>query len=318
MFKQILVPLDRSRLAECVLPHAVLLARAFDATMTILHVIEPQLDDNGRATIDPLDREMRKAEAEAYLDGIYEQAADAGINVGKLLLEGRAAESIVACAHQRSIDLVVLSSHGQSGLTPWNVSSVAQKVIMDAPTSLLIVRAYGHQDSTATDLAYRRVLAPLDGSQRAECVLSGIAALVSKQHAKLLLAHVVRPPEMARNTPLSEEEAALHARVMTLNREAARAYLEQIQSHLALESEIRLLQSDDAAIALHELVDQADIDLVILGAHGYSGSNRWPYGSVATSFVMYGSKPLLMVQDLSADQIELTPAQQAAKEKAGH
>lgn len=294
------------------------LARAFDASVTTLHVIEPRVNNDGGTAIDPLDWEMRRAEAEAYLDRISEQLDDAGIHVEKLWLEGQAAESIVACAHERSIDLVVLSSHGQSGLTSWNVSSVAQKVIMDAPTSLLIVRAYGHQDSTATDLTYRRVLAPLDGSQRAECVLSGIGSLVSKQNAKLLLAHVVRPPEMARNVPLSDEETMLYERVMTLNREAARTYLEQIQAHLALKSEIRLLQSDDTAIALHELVDQADIDLVILGAHGYSGSNRWPYGSVATSFVMYGSKPLLMVQDLSADQIEPTPAQQAAKEKAGH
>jgi nucleotide-binding universal stress UspA family protein len=296
----------------------VAIARVYDATLTILHVIDPQLENSQDGAVDPLDWEMRKAEAQAYLDGLDEHLQGSGVKTDLLLLEGRAAETIVACADQEGIDLVVLSSHGRSGLTRWTVSSVAQKVIMDAPASLLIIRAYQQQPATWMDVSYRRILLPLDGSQRAECVLASVGALISNYAAELLLVHVVRSPEMPRNTPLSEEEEELHTRVTSLNRRAARRYLEQIQDHLALECEIRLLHNDDAATALYDLVEQDDIDLVILGAHGYSGNNRWPYGSVATSFVIYGSKPLLLVQDLAGNQIQPSSAEEAAREKAGH
>ena len=318
IFTHILVPLDGSKLAECVLPHAVAIARSFGATVSILNVIEPADDDGEGAAVDPLDWEMRKAEAWAYLEGVRKQLPETDLETDLFLLEGRAAQSIVAFAQDEAVDLIVLSSHGHSGLSRWNVSSVAQKVIMDAPASLLIVRAYQPQADASLDRTYRRILAPLDGSQRAECVLSSLSTLVDCYDADLLLAHVVRSPEMPRNMPLTEEEADLFERVTALNRQAARDYLTQVQSRLPSASQVRLLDHSEAPTALHELVEEEDIDLVVLGAHGYSGSSKWPYGSVATSLITYGARPLLIVQDLPAEQIELTPAQRVAKETAGH
>ena len=318
IFTHILVPLDGSKLAECVLPHAVALARVYGASLTVLTVIEPLEEGGEAAIVDPLDWEMRKLEALAYLDGIGEQLQETGLETELSLLEGHAAESIVASAQEKAVDLIVLSSHGKSGLSRWNVSSVAQKVIMDAPASLMIVRAYQSQAGTSMDLTYRRILAPLDGSQRAESVLSSITALVGCYDAHLLLAHVVRLPEMPRNMPLSKEEAELYERITMLNRQAARNYLKQIQVRLSLASEVRLLDQTDAPTDLLALADEEDVDLVVLGAHGYSGNAQRPYGSMATSFITYGSRPLLIVQDLPAMQIGPTPAENAAKEKAGH
>jgi len=60
------------------------------------------------------------------------------------------------------------------------------------------------------------------------------------------------------------------------------------------------------------------VDLVLLGAHGYSGQRKWPYGSITTSFIEYGSMPLLIVQDLDPEEIELTQAEKAAAEEKGH
>ncbi|MCB0071257.1 MAG: universal stress protein, partial [Caldilineaceae bacterium] len=83
-------------MAECVLPHAVALARGFDARLTVLHVIEPPPDGDD-AAVDPLDWEMRKAEAEAYLETVEDKLRTAEVDVDLEILEGRAAESIVAC-----------------------------------------------------------------------------------------------------------------------------------------------------------------------------------------------------------------------------
>ena len=98
----------------------------------------------------------------------------------------------------------------------------------------------------------------------------------------------------------------------------ARTYLEQVQGRLTNKSTVRLEESDDATYTLHELAEEYAVDLVVLGAHGYSGSPKWPYGSVTTSFITYSSKPLLIVQDIAPSEIEPTPAQRAARQKAGH
>jgi nucleotide-binding universal stress UspA family protein len=82
--------------------------------------------------------------------------------------------------------------------------------------------------------------------------------------------------------------------------------------------EPRLLVRDNVSLALHNLVDEAGVDLVLLSAHGYSGARRWPYGSITTSFIEYGSTPLLIVQDLEPEEVELTEAEKAAAEKQGH
>ena len=63
---------------------------------------------------------------------------------------------------------------------------------------------------------------------------------------------------------------------------------------------------------LHELIDREQIDLVFLSAHGYSGETRWSYGSTAISFIIYGTTPLLIVQDVPWDKPQSTPAEAAA------
>ena len=88
---------------------------------------------------------------------------------------------------------------------------------------------------------------------------------------------------------------------MARNREEAARYLEQVQSRLTLEGiEVRthLLTSDNAASALHQLVEQGQIDLVALSAHGYSGNHEWPYGGMVNNFILYSKVSLLIVQDL--------------------
>ena len=71
-------------------------------------------------------------------------------------------------------------------------------------------------------------------------------------------------------------------------------------------------------MSLHELVEREKADLVVLSGHGYSGRMEWPYGGVANSFVQYGTTPLLIVQDLSPEEIELTEAEAAIREIKGH
>jgi nucleotide-binding universal stress UspA family protein len=303
MFDKILVPLDRSPLAECVLPHAVALARCLDAQLLFLHVLSlPDKQDRLRA-VDSLEWQLRRAEAESYLQGVCARMKEVGVTCETLVTDGDAAEQIVELAHDNKVGLVLIASHGQSGLSNWHVSSVVQKVIVRASTSLMIVRA---DQPAITDIAilhYQRVLVPLDSSARAECVLPLAAALTRVPETQALLAHVVQRPQMPRRTPLSREDSELADRLVARNFAEAKQYLEVVRSQLPPAAiETRLLIGNDVASSLYELAEQEHIDLVLLSAHGYTGQMHWPYGSLVASFIAYGSSPLLIFQDAPVEQ----------------
>ena len=117
MFKRILVPLDGSSLAECVLPHIIAFAKVFDAEVTLLQALEPPRNSAIARAIDPVEWELVKAEADAYLNEATDRLKNYGLKVKSCLEEGQAAERMIEFAHQNNIDLIVLSSHGRSGLS---------------------------------------------------------------------------------------------------------------------------------------------------------------------------------------------------------
>jgi nucleotide-binding universal stress UspA family protein len=328
MIDQILVPLDGSSLAECVLPHVVAVGRAMEAQVTLLRAVEREPSPQSSA-VDPLGWHMRKSEADSYLREVAARLRDTGLETKSVLAEGRAPERILGYAREEDVGLIIVSSHGESGLSQWNINSVVQKVILQAYAPIMIVRAYEWTVSAATspqpsteeltETRYERVLLPLDGSQRAECTLPWASSLADFHGCKLLLAHAVKRPEVPRRAPLTEEESELAERLTALNREQGEAYLQDLKARLgSAAAESRLLVSDDPARALHDVVDEDDVDLVVMAAHGYSGETRWPYGSIALNFIAYGSKPLLMIQDIPPEEAETTAAERAASEYAGH
>jgi nucleotide-binding universal stress UspA family protein len=318
MWDHLLVPLDGSALAETVLPHAVAMAEALGARITLLRVVSMPRDGPASAVVDPLTWQMRKAEAGAYLDQVGERLQDIGLHTRQILAEGDPAEQIVDLAHAEGVNLIIVSSHGLSGLSEWNVSSVVQKVVLRAYMGVMIVRAYRQAPGELSGLRYERLMVALDGSQRAESVLSLATALASFHGCQLLLVHVVNRPEVPRRAPLTEEESGLVERLVELNREKGSEYLRDLQSRVGGGAETRLLVSHSPAAALHELVEQEGIDLVLLSAHGYSGGRKWPYGSVALNFVAHGSTPLVIVQDVARTEAETTAAEKAARESKGH
>jgi nucleotide-binding universal stress UspA family protein len=313
MFNRILLPVDRSPLAECVLPHAVALARAFESRLLLVHVMEAPRRGSWRRAVDPLNWRIRKTEAQSYLDELALRLKDAGVTSERQVLEGPAADQIVDLSHREEIPLVLLSSHGQSGLSGWNVSSVVQKIILRAHTSVMIVRAYEPASADISNLHYRRILLPVDGSQRAEFVLPVAATLARLHEADILLAHVVRRPEMPRQMPPTAQDVELADRLVERNQQEAARYLDGLRSRLPANAETRVIIGEHVSSTLHELVEQEHIDLVLLTAHGYSSQNRWPYGSVVSSLITYGATALLIVQDLPQHEIKPTRAEIVAE-----
>ncbi|OGO12676.1 MAG: hypothetical protein A2Y93_07405 [Chloroflexi bacterium RBG_13_68_17] len=318
MFEHLLIPLDGSSLAECVLPHGLAMAQALGARVTLLQVVEQEETASRTRAIDPLEWHYSEAEAGAYLQEVAERLRPAGVSAAQVQLQGEPAERVIDYAQAEHVDLILLGSHGRSGLSGWNVSSVVQKILARAYLSILLIPAYHPATTEISALRYERILVPLDGSQRAECVLPLVGALAAQHGSQVLLAHVVRKPELPRRAPPSREDQELANALTERNRLEASRYLEELRARLSLPAEVRLLVEEHVAATLQQLALEEKVDLVLLSAHGYSGGTRWPYGSLPTSFIMYGNKPLLIVQDLPRQAIEPTAAELAAREYGRH
>jgi nucleotide-binding universal stress UspA family protein len=318
MFERILVPLDGSSLAECVLSHVIALATTHDAGVVLLRVLEKQREQDRAAFVNPLDAHLDNVIAQAYLTETAERLSRAGILVETAIASGSAAVQIVAYAQQDDIDLIVMSSHGKSGLSSWNMSSVAQKVAARAYRSMMIVHAYVPISEEVDIVTYRRLLVPLDGSQRAECILPIAVSLARAHDAQLVLAHIVRTPEIPRQLWTNDEERDLLEQLTVCRQRRAESYLEGVQKRLTVDADIELRKSVDVPGALQALAEEGAFDLILLSAHGYSGSPRRTYGSVAASLIGYSSTPLLIVQDLAGEQLVPSQAELVTREHQGH
>jgi nucleotide-binding universal stress UspA family protein len=234
----------------------------------------------------------------------------------------------------------VISTHGSGGLSRVNISSVTQKVINLIYLPVLIVRAYDQTAIENTRIRYRRILLPIDSSRRAECSLSaGIAlargemstggvseannhsthqmAVTPSAKTKLILAAVIKPPEIPVPEPYPDEIEQLAEQLMLVSRQSMRFYLDEMKARLPVECETRLIENNSVSSAIQELASQdEEIDLVLLCAHGYTGQTTWPYGSISRNYIEHGTKPVLVIQDVLRTQVQPTAAEIAA-EKSG-
>lgn len=319
MFEHLLLPLDGSPLAERVLPHAVALAKAFGAQLTLLRVVDSNRESDLPRMINPMAWQMRKSEAEAYLDDIKKRLMAEGVKSKVLILEGNPAQQIIDCARSQDIKLIILASHGSGGLSPWNINSVVQKVLLRAFIPVMIIRSYHEIHEELTGLTYERLFIPLDGSKRAECVLPLAKSIASAHESKIIVTHVVEEPQLPHQTPLNEEDQLLINRFNEINVQEAKRYFSDLRDQFEdQEVETIIESSNKPTAALHDIVDREKIDLVLLSAHGYSGENRWPYGDIALNFIVYGTTPLLIVQDLSENEVTKTMAEKYAEQSKGH
>jgi nucleotide-binding universal stress UspA family protein len=150
MYQHIMVPLDSSELAECVFPHLVTIAEGSKGVkISIVYVIEPlhirggldsRLDDQARQELEELDMEK----ARNYLDRIVKRLKYEGAVVETKVLHGKVAEELVNYANENAVDLVIISTHGHSGISRWDWGNVADKLLRSVNAPVLIVRAPGY------------------------------------------------------------------------------------------------------------------------------------------------------------------------------
>ena len=147
MYKKILVPLDGSKLAECALQHAESLAHAFDSTLLLISVIISPAPIVGRAPVDieafQKSMDARRDEAENYLKGKMGEFTEKNIKAKIHIGFEPVVREIIETAEKHGVDLVLIASHGRSGLERVFFGSVASGVLNRIERPLLVIHPSG-------------------------------------------------------------------------------------------------------------------------------------------------------------------------------
>lgn len=145
MYKKILVPLDGSTQAECVIPHLETIAKTGAQEIELISVIEPiEIPTRGKIALSEDDIKKITLEAKKdthkYLDQVAARLTRSGIKVHPIILTGKPAESLIDYIDSNDIDLVIMATHGRSGITRLFWGSVAEKVVRSVNTPVLLVK----------------------------------------------------------------------------------------------------------------------------------------------------------------------------------
>ncbi len=150
MYQKVLVPLDGSELAECVLPHVEAIATGCRVRNVIfIRVVEPFYMPSGADGHNFSEKEKQlmdsksRTAADNYLSQLVSRATYDGVNVQSEITTGKVAESLAGYATKNEVDLIIMATHGRSGVSRWARGSVADRLLRSACVPVLMVRAPG-------------------------------------------------------------------------------------------------------------------------------------------------------------------------------
>ena len=307
MITNILLPLDGSALAERPLPYAARLAKATRARLRLLYVTSGVPASPARAR-EELDNAAR---IEYLAQDLRRQGVQA---TTRTMPADTPATAILDAAGDSPADLIVMSTHGRSGIGRWLYGSVADEVLRQAAVPVLLISAACHQPWPEDRPL--KVLVPLDGSDLSEAALGPARALSEAVGATLLYLGVV--------VESTDAVALLDPIGVTIRQASPRPY-EEAQAYLAQMSATPgpgqpspdvLVDIGDPSSSIAKIARQEGVDLIVMATHGRTGLARLTMGSVATTTVQRAHVPILLVrpQELSLRAVEQADEGAAAPE----
>ena len=292
MFRKVLVPLDGSGFAEHALPLAASIARQAGAALQIVraHSSVAMLSADCELVVDQrLDAKIQENEA-AYLDEVVDKLRKiVPIEIDRVLVDSFAADALHQQAIAAGADLVVMATHGRSGLSKFWLGSVADALIRRLPMPILLIRPHGVKPILTAETLFRRILIPLDGSALAEQILGPAITLASLAQVEYTLLRVVEPfmpPSEIFNEGLSDRLE-----------HQAQMYLDRVAEKLRDRSLIvktRVLVNRSVAAAILEEAHVYKAGLIALETHGRGGLGRLLLGSVADKVLRGAEVPVLL------------------------
>jgi nucleotide-binding universal stress UspA family protein len=293
--KNILVPLDGSKLSETVLPLASMLAEKNQARLILFHVIEQNAPD----TIHGERHLTTNDEASQYLEQMI-QSLPEGINIDRHVhssAEKNVADSIIEHSREMEVDLIVMCAHGQSGLQKRIFGNIAQDVLSRGAVPVLLISP--EKELEEQSCACQCILVPLDGDPDHEAGLEMAIELSLACGANLHLVMVIHelsslPGEQAASAMLLPNAASA---LLELSCEDGELYLtgligKLLDRHIAVTGEV---QRGDPAKQIVKSAKEFHADMIVLGTHSKTPMDAFWSGSVTPKIITQTHLPLLLV-----------------------
>jgi nucleotide-binding universal stress UspA family protein len=294
MFKNLLVPLDGSSLAESALTVARFLALNLGASVTLLHIIER----DAPAAVHSERHLTNSEEALVYLDGIAGKVFPAEVVVKTHVhtVEVKdVAQSIADHSEELGPDLIIMCTHGRSGAKEWLFGSIAQQVISIGELPLLLIPP----KCCRSEFLCRMILVPLDGHEQHEIGLPMAIGLAHIHQGSVYLLMVIPTPGK-----LKGERAAVRqllpgttSVLLDIQEQQGSQYLAKLIEGIR-NSEIDLqagVARGDPVSTIIDTADRIDADLVVLGTHAKTGADAFWSGSATPKISSRSRIPLLLV-----------------------
>jgi nucleotide-binding universal stress UspA family protein len=296
MYTRMLIPLDGSNVAEQVLPYARFVAKALTIPVELLGIVDPvPLADFSEVWQGP-DVDRLVAEEMTGTTRYLETTARSfeGGQVKCSVLRGTPEEVIIEQAAGDEKTLIVMATHGRSGIQRWLLGSVADKVLHGATNHLLLVRA---SDTGRTDgeAILKTVIVPLDGSSLAEKALSCVEDLAKKMKLEIVLMRAYALPPA-----FSADEYGTYTDELVTQLEAeARDYLAEKVKEMkgkGFGNVSSVLNLGYGAQDIIALARKTPDNFIAMSTHGRSGMRRWMLGSVTERVVRHSGDPVLIIR----------------------
>jgi len=296
MYSRMLIPLDESKLAEQVLPYARYLAKALAIPVELLEVVDSEAlkllanPEQGRY-VDTLLAD-RKASGRNYLETIA--GSFQGARVTFSVENGKAEELIIDKAAADKDMLIVMATHGRSGMQRWRLGSVADKVLHGSTNHLFLIRAT-EQGKTDGEAPLKKVIVPLDGSPLAEKVLPYVVDLGKKMRLEVVFQRAYALPPA-----ISADEYGTYSEELFNQLEAeAKDYLTEKIKEVeqdGLKNVSSVVDLGYGAEEITTLARKTPDNFIAMCTHGRSGVTRWVLGSVTERVVRHSGDPVLIIR----------------------
>ncbi|WP_256300602.1 universal stress protein [Haloarchaeobius salinus] len=286
MFDEILVPTDGSECATAAVGYAEDLARHYDAAVHVLHVVDSRTAENVPQ------QEERGLRAEAIVEEVTEEVEAADLEVEGAVRTGVPHRTILEYVEKNDIDLVVMGTHGRTGVERYLLGSVTEKVLRRSDVPVLTVR---DTDDGSVHYPFESVLIPTDGSDAADAAADVGLDVAARYGSEVHVVSVVDAFSMGLD---------VRSQLMTDALEDAAAEAVESIAGRADDSVARVEKTVGYGRPYRKLrryVEENDIDLVVMGTHGRTGLERYLIGSVTEKIVRTSPVPVLTVRDPDLD-----------------
>jgi len=298
--KKVLFTTDFSEISNHALPYAIKMAKIFDAELVMLHAVtlyEHDPNDPGHRfpSLESYCAELRRA-ADKRFQVCAEEIGDAGVKIRKAVVQGISPRAAILdfLRDEGGFGLVVMSTHGRSGLSHVLLGSVAENVIRYSPCPVLVVKNPEHEflDRKTGEVHLRKILFPLDFSKESIRPLDLLRAIAARHGSEIIVYHAidVEIPAIyytAGIESMLQLDPGLRERVEKKMRELIGTRLDGLNVHF-------MVAEGRAAKLIRAFARQQEIDLIVMGAAGSHGIGDFLFGSTASRVIQKAVCPVLI------------------------